>query len=75
MSMTIMIYTFIDPFNNDITSRKALWKQSPCLSVDTLLISKLSTPFVPICSHFRLYICSLEENLLRTKLTDLSAFP
>ena len=45
-----------DPFNNDIIHRKALWKQS---HIDTLLISKLFTPFVPICSQFRLlYILS-----------------
>ena len=30
---------------------------SSWLIVDTLLISKLFTPFVPICSQFRLYIC------------------
>ena len=31
------------------------------LIVDTLLISKLFTPFVPICSQCRRYICYLEE--------------
>ena len=34
---------------------------SSWLTVDTLLISKLFTPFVPICSQFRLYICYLGE--------------
>ena len=36
--------------------RDALWKQSLWLILGTLLISKLLTPFVPICSQFRLYI-------------------
>ena len=34
---------------------------SSWLIVDTLLISKLFTPFVPVCSQFRLYICYLGE--------------
>ena len=38
------------------------------LIVDTLLISKLFTPFVPIHSQFRLYTCHLGE------FTDFSAF-
>ena len=34
---------------------------SSWLTVDTLLISKLFTTFVPICSQFRFYICNLGE--------------
>ena len=50
---------------------------SSCLIVDTLLISKLFTPFVPIRSQFSLYICYLGEFVKnKTQLTDfISAFP
>ena len=34
--------------------------------VDTLLISKLFTPLVPICSQFRLYICPHRFQCLST---------
>ena len=39
-----------------------------------LLISKSFTPFGPICSQLRLYICAIWENSLRTKLTDFTGF-
>ena len=41
------------------------------LIIDTLFISKLFTPFVPICIQFRLYICYLGEF---EQDSDFSAF-
>ena len=39
-----------------------------------LLMAKLFTPIVPICSQPRPYICYLGE-FTKKKLTDFSAFP
>ena len=47
---------------------------SSWLIIDTLLIPKLFTLFVPICSQSTGSIFATWENSLRTKLTDFSAF-
>ena len=54
---------YLHLFNNDAIRGKALWKQSHFMTYRrySLLISKLFTPFVPICSQCWLYICYLGE--------------
>ena len=52
----------VDHFSNDVIHGKALWKQSRFMTyrryTPHFLVDHL---FMPICSHFRLYICYLGE--------------
>ena len=65
---------FIDPLiMMSFTEKHCGSSLSSWLIVDTLLISKLFTPFVPICSQFRLYICYLGE-LVKNKTHRFQCF-
>ena len=61
LSMPITAYTLLTIMS--LVEKHRGSSLSSWLIVDTLLISKFFTPFVPICSQFSLYICYLGESV------------